>query len=69
MTGLKKKILGNLNNQSFSEIWLGEKAESSRKLLYTSKRNFNPCNVCDAEGTYVGGEHVKAWKKVYQNSK
>ena len=46
---LKKNVLGNLNEQDFSEIWLGKKAQISREKLYNSNRNFKPCNVCDAQ--------------------
>ena len=63
---LKKNVLGNLDEQDFSEIWLGKKAQISREKLYNSNRNFKPCNVCDAQGAFIGKDHVKEWKKVYQ---
>ncbi len=50
----KKIILGNLNNQLFSEIWFSQKAMKIRKMLNNANRNFTPCNVCDVDGTLMG---------------
>ena len=43
MIGQKKKknILGNLNNQSFLDIWMSDKAKISRQKLYESIRDFH----------------------------
>ena len=60
----KENILGDMNHQSFNEIWTSEKAQESRKNLYNNKRNFSPCNVCDAEGSKVGKNHIIAWKNI-----
>lgn len=60
----KKNILGNLTKQNFIDIWTSEKAMKSRKNLYEAKRNFAPCNVCDAKGDHIGSDHIKAWQKV-----
>lgn len=50
----KKIILGNLNNESFLDIWFSKKAMTVRKQLNNSNRNFAPCNVCDVNGTLIG---------------
>ncbi len=50
----KKVILGNLNKESFTEIWFSKRAMKYRKMLIKSNRNFKPCNVCDVEGTFMG---------------
>ena len=60
----KKNILGNLTKQDFIDIWTSKKAMISRKNLYESKRNFAPCNVCNAKGDHIGAKHVKAWKNI-----
>jgi hypothetical protein len=26
------------------------------------KRNFKPCDVCNAKGLMIGAKHVKSWK-------
>jgi len=59
----KKNILGNLNNQSFKDIWLSDKYMEARKKLNNSDRSISPCNVCDVAGTLIGSKHSKAWQK------
>ena len=62
----KKRILGNLNRNSFIEIWLSQIANISRKKLSNGDRGFSPCNVCDVHGTLIGEKHSKAWKEILQ---
>lgn len=59
----KKNILGNLNTQSFKDIWLSDKYMEARKKLNNSDRSISPCNVCDVAGTLIGSKHSKAWQK------
>ena len=58
----KKLVVGNLQNQSFKEIWLGKKFEFARKRLGNGDRKFSPCNKCDVDGTLMGKEHFLSWK-------
>ena len=60
----KKNILGNLNKENFIDIWTSKKSKVSRKNLYEAKRNFAPCNVCDAKGDQIGAKHIQAWKNI-----
>ena len=60
----KKNILGNLNNEKFIDIWLSDKAKETRSRLFSSFRDFSPCNICDANGSLIGSNHVKAWKNL-----
>ena len=62
----KKRILGNLNRNSFMKIWLSQIANISRKKLNNGDRGFSPCNVCDVHGTLIGEKHSKTWKKYYE---
>jgi len=62
----KKRILGNLNRDSFMKIWLSQIAHISRKKLNNGDRGFSPCNVCDVHGTLIGEKHSKTWKKYYE---
>ena len=62
----KKRILGNLNKSSFTEIWTSQIANVSRSKLNNGNRGFSPCNVCDVHGTLIGELHSKAWKKYYE---
>jgi len=57
----KKLVVGNLNNESFIDIWLNQKFSLARKKLAKADRNFNPCSKCDVTGTFMGKEHVQAW--------
>lgn len=59
----KKRILGNLKNKTFFEIWTSQLALISRKKLLNGDRNFSPCNVCDVQGEFIGREHAEAWLK------
>ncbi len=60
----KKNILGNLNKESFKDIWLSKKAINARRKLNSANRNLSPCNVCDVKGTLIGESHSKAWNKI-----
>lgn len=60
----KKKILGNLNNSSFMEIWKSKIALEIRNKLNDGDREFSPCNVCDVNGVLIGKKHSNAWKEI-----
>ena len=59
----KKLIVGNLNKENFIDIWSNQKFMLARKKLSKADRNFDPCDKCDVTGTFMGHEHLKAWKK------
>ncbi len=60
----KKKILGNMNKDSFINIWTSQVARLARKKLNNSERTFSPCNKCDVVGNLIGNKHAQAWRKV-----
>lgn len=60
----KKKILGNLKNETFMEIWTTMKSKEIRYKLKNGNRNFSPCDVCDVKGTLIGKDHAEAWTKL-----
>ena len=62
----KKFIVGNMIKQDFKDIWLGPKLKAARKRLAAGNRNYSPCNVCDVDGTLIGGKHVQAWENLEQ---
>ena len=64
----KKLILGNMQTQSFEEIWLSKAWETVRRSLANGKRLMAPCNVCDAKGIMIGKKHVDAWAAYYSDS-
>lgn len=54
----KKIILGDLNKKKLIDIWFSKKFMKIREMLNKSNRNFNPCNVCDVKGTYMGEKNA-----------
>jgi radical SAM protein with 4Fe4S-binding SPASM domain len=60
----KKLKLGNVSNQSVSEIWRSIAMHKIRRKLINGRRNFSPCNNCNADGTVHGFNHVNAWERV-----
>lgn len=50
----KKIVLGDFKKEKLIDIWFGKKFMSIRKMLNKSNRNFEPCNVCDVDGTLMG---------------
>ena len=66
LSKILKNILGNLNNQSFYDIWTSQLSEMSRKTVMRGNRNFSPCDVCDVYGTLIGKNHAEAWEKHYK---
>tara|TARA_B110000858_G_C17782905_1_gene465695 strand:- start:887 stop:1753 length:867 start_codon:yes stop_codon:yes gene_type:complete len=57
----KKKILGNLKNKKFTEIWYSKESIFIRKELNKGNRKIKPCNICDVNGTLIGAEYAKEW--------
>ncbi len=61
----KKIRAGNLNEQSLIEVWNGKALSFVRKKLACADRGFEPCNVCDVQGTLMGEKHFEAWQAYY----
>lgn len=57
----KRKVMGNLKQQTFREVWLSPGFAGVRRNLAAGNRRFSPCNVCDVKGALMGAAHVKAW--------
>ena len=60
----KKKILGNLKEKNFLEIWNSKLSNICRNKLIDGNRKFSPCAVCDVKGNLIGKDHATAWKQV-----
>ena len=60
----KKNILGNLNKEKLTDIWLSNKTKESRDKLLNGDRSLSPCNVCDVNGDLIGKKHYEAWKEI-----
>jgi radical SAM protein with 4Fe4S-binding SPASM domain len=61
----RRITMGNIMQQSLFDIWTGKIFEKYRKNLLKGKRCDSPCNLCNAEGTILGNNHAKEWRKVY----
>jgi len=59
---------GDLKRQKLLEIWTGKALTCARKRLSNSDRNFEPCKVCDAKGTLMGGKHFEQWQRYYREN-
>lgn len=53
---------GNVNTESFKDIWLGERLMEYRKQLLTTRNGLTPCNSCDVCGVIRGGDSVNIFK-------
>ena len=61
----KKLRAGNLMQESVLEVWNNKVMGFARRKLGDADRRFAPCNVCDVEGTLMGGSHFEAWEEYY----
>jgi radical SAM protein with 4Fe4S-binding SPASM domain len=59
----KKVKFGNVNGSSLIDIWHSPLMQKYRRPLGKGKRNKQPCNQCNAEGTLHGYNHVNAWEQ------
>ena len=61
----RKVSMGNIMQETIYKIWTGKTLTSYRKNLISGKRCSGPCKSCNADGTLLGKNHVKSWKKIY----
>jgi radical SAM protein with 4Fe4S-binding SPASM domain len=62
----RRVTMGNIMQESVFGIWSGKIFEKYRKSLLKGKRNLNPCNSCNAQGTLLGQSHAKIWREMYK---
>ena len=62
----RRVAMGNMMQESVFGIWSGKIFEKYRKTLLKGKRNLNPCNSCNAQGTLLGQSHAKIWREMYK---
>jgi MoaA/NifB/PqqE/SkfB family radical SAM enzyme len=54
---------GNVNSESFSDIWMSQKFTKVRVDLINGLRNkYKPCQNCDVNGTLVGQGSANLWR-------
>ena len=59
----RRDTMGNVMQKDFFEIWTGKQLNKFRKNLLCGKRDQEPCKSCNANGTFLGENHAKAWKE------
>ena len=57
-----KKIILGKKKENLLDIWFSERSMKIRKNLVNSNRKFEPCNVCDVEGTLIGEVNSEYFK-------
>ena len=61
----KEKIYGNILKESLLTIWSNTEFNETRKKLSCGDRKYNPCNLCDVNGTLNGGRSFERWQKYF----
>ena len=59
----RRVSMGNMMQNTIFEIWKGKTLSNFRKNLLNGKRCNKPCSDCNADGTLLGKNHAKSWKK------
>tara|TARA_B100001996_G_C18668433_1_gene595714 strand:+ start:508 stop:1374 length:867 start_codon:yes stop_codon:yes gene_type:complete len=62
----RRVTMGNMMQENIFDIWTSKIISRYRKNLLNGKRNLNPCNSCNAQGTLLGVSHAKIWKEIYK---
>ena len=62
----RKVSMGNIMQETIFDIWTGKTLSDYRKNLISGKRCSGPCKSCNADGTLLGKNHAKEWKKIYK---
>ena len=62
----RRVSVGNMMQDTISNIWKGKILSKFRKNLLQGKRCNSPCNKCNADGTLLGENHAKEWNTIYK---
>jgi radical SAM protein with 4Fe4S-binding SPASM domain len=54
-------LVGNMKEETFIDIWTGDKFRNYRKKLLNGDRTHLPCSGCDVPGTLMGENHAVLW--------
>ncbi len=58
--------MGNMLQETISEIWTGKIISKFRKNLIKGNRCDKPCTKCNADGTLLGKNHAEKWRSLYK---
>ena len=62
----RRVAMGNMMQETLSEIWTGKIITKFRKNLLKGKRCDKPCIKCNADGTLLGKYHAQKWESIYK---
>jgi radical SAM protein with 4Fe4S-binding SPASM domain len=62
----RRVTMGNMMQEEIFDIWTNKIITKYRKDLLNGKRSSSPCSECNAQGTLLGFNHAKIWKKIYE---
>ena len=62
----RRVTMGNMMQEEIFDIWTNKIITKYRKDLLKGKRSSSPCSECNAQGTLLGFNHAKIWKKIYK---
>jgi radical SAM protein with 4Fe4S-binding SPASM domain len=62
----KRIKFGNIGQENVYDIWNSLRLHKYRSRLIDGKRTLHPCNVCNADGTVHGFNHVNNWMRIDQ---
>lgn len=65
----KKRIVGNLKQQSVLEVWQSSGLHEVRLKLRAENRGYAPCNVCNVDGTLTGQKSFDQWNAYYNGKR
>ena len=61
----KKLVVGNVRDATLRDLWESDTMKRVRQSLAGANRDFAPCNICDVDGTLMGGRQFDAWLDYY----
>tara|TARA_A100001035_G_scaffold277568_1_gene274633 strand:- start:37 stop:1314 length:1278 start_codon:yes stop_codon:yes gene_type:complete len=61
----RRVTMGNIMQENIFKIWSGKIFTKYRKSLLQGQRCYNPCTLCNADGTILGKKHASAWENIY----
>jgi radical SAM protein with 4Fe4S-binding SPASM domain len=62
----RRITMGNMMQEEIFDIWTNKIITRYRKDLLYGKRSSSPCSECNAQGTLLGFNHAKIWRKIYK---
>ena len=63
----RRVTMGNIMQENIFKIWRGKIFTKYRKSLLQGQRCYNPCTLCNADGTILGKKHAAAWENIYSS--